>query len=38
MNNLINVKKLAQINNIETYDANIKIIVKKIEAKDEKQA
>ena len=35
MNNLINVKKLSQVNNIGTYEANLKIIVKKIEAQDE---
>ena len=38
MNNLSNITKLKKSNNIETYEANLKILVKKIETKDEIQA
>ena len=38
MNNLINAKKLEQNQNIGTYEANLKIMVKKIEVEDEIKA
>ena len=38
MNDLMNAKKLEKNTNIETYEAQIKIIVKKIEARDEIKA